>query len=57
MVGVLIILDLEREKELYNINAKRLKKIDSTTYMWHHQKESQFLSLWGMEIITCNRCI
>ena len=36
MIGGLFILDLESEEEVYNINVKRLKKIDDTTYMWHY---------------------
>ena len=35
IVGGLFMMDLEREKDVFNINAKRLKKTDSTTYMWH----------------------
>jgi hypothetical protein len=36
IVGGLFIMDLEREKDAFNINAKRLKKTDNTTYMWHY---------------------
>ena len=35
IVGGLFIMDLEREKDVFNVNAKRLKKTDNTTYMWH----------------------
>jgi hypothetical protein len=37
MIGELFILDLEREMEVYNINAKCLKKTDNITYMWHYR--------------------
>lgn len=35
IIGGLFNMNLECEKHVYNINVKRLKRTDNTTYMWH----------------------
>ena len=35
IVGGLFILNLECGNDVFNVNAKRLKKADTTTYLWH----------------------
>jgi hypothetical protein len=56
IVGGLFIMDLEREKDVFNISAKRLKKTDNTTYMWHcrlgHIKKKRMQKLHKDGVLT-----